>query len=377
MQSSNSNNQPKSPHPLTALLLLSIILGAAEYFFPRIPLLPWLKPGLANCVTVLIVIRFGFIKTIVFSVMRIWVLAFYFGFSFIPASLAVSGTIPAVFAMAVISFLMKRNIGLVGISVTGALFHNLGQLIAAFFLFGGNPVLFNQIPLMILFSILFGGFNGVFAYFLNRIILPEEEFSNAALLDSRCSVINSDTEISGPLKIAAFALLLFCIGLTFIENLYILSLCALFFTVFSIYIRKSLFSTLLFPLRRFYLLFIAIGIFGGFFTYGKYLYPGIPITEEGILFTGIQWVKIYTWLQISILFKQVKLDRVIPPVFSHLFPSAGPMVTAGIEAARFFPDALGLVSSKGFKLFSGILSRPEKTLQNLFKQIMLLGNEPR
>jgi hypothetical protein len=35
----------------TVWILLAVAMSAAEFLFPRIPLFPWLKPGIANCVT--------------------------------------------------------------------------------------------------------------------------------------------------------------------------------------------------------------------------------------------------------------------------------------------------------------------------------------
>ena len=66
----------------TALLLVAITINTLELFLPRIPFLPWVKPGLANCVTILWIIRYGAIDALFFSFLRIWMVGFYVGFSF-------------------------------------------------------------------------------------------------------------------------------------------------------------------------------------------------------------------------------------------------------------------------------------------------------
>jgi hypothetical protein len=60
----------------TALLLLAVGLNAFEYLLPRIPVFPWLKPGLANIVTIVWIIRWGAADALVFSIVRSWITLF-------------------------------------------------------------------------------------------------------------------------------------------------------------------------------------------------------------------------------------------------------------------------------------------------------------
>ena len=163
MQLNANGNGNRTVILKTTLLLVAITINALEFFVPRIPFLPWLKPGLANCVTLVWIIRFGGRDALLFSFLRIWLVGFYFGFSFITLSLALSGGIMATCAMGVVWHLLgrRRIIGTVGTAIVGAIFHNMGQIIAVFFLLAYNVYLFYQVPFMIIASLLFGGLVGV------------------------------------------------------------------------------------------------------------------------------------------------------------------------------------------------------------------------
>ena len=163
----------------TIWLLLAISLNALELFLPRIPFLPWLKPGLANCITVVWIIRFGVKDAILFTLLRSWISGFYFGFSLLTLSLSLSGGIVATAAMGMAwNVLGKRGLlGTIGLSITGAFFHNSAQLLVVYFLLTHNASVFYQLPFMGAASIVFGTFAGLIVppvwNILNRMELPE------------------------------------------------------------------------------------------------------------------------------------------------------------------------------------------------------------
>ncbi len=81
------------------LLLLSVSLAALELFIPRVPLLPWLKPGLANIVAVAWVVLYGPRDALLYVLIRSWLIGFYFGFSLISLLLGTAGGMCAVLGM--------------------------------------------------------------------------------------------------------------------------------------------------------------------------------------------------------------------------------------------------------------------------------------
>src|SRR5271157_4784069 len=123
----------------TAWLLCAVAINALEFIVPRLPFFPWLKPGLANVITI------------------IWIVGFYFGFSFLTMSLALSGGVLATCAMALAWRLTGKNrlLGTVGLGIIGSLFHNVGQLCAVYYLMSANIHLLFKVPVMLAASILF------------------------------------------------------------------------------------------------------------------------------------------------------------------------------------------------------------------------------
>jgi len=115
-------------------LLLAVALNTLELFIPRIPFLPWLKPGLANCITMIWIIEFGMVDSLMYTLVRVWISSFYFGFSLVTVFLALSGGLFSTAVMGCAWNLLgrRRLMGTVGMGIIGALSHNTGQLFAVF-----------------------------------------------------------------------------------------------------------------------------------------------------------------------------------------------------------------------------------------------------
>ena len=146
----------------TTLILLAVAINAFEFFIPRIPFFPWLKPGFANCVTIIWIVEFGIVDALLFSLLRIWITGFFFGFSFYTISLSLSGGIGSTLVMGTAwTIAGKRGwLGTIGTGIIGALVHNLTQIIVIYFLLAKNAHLFYQIPLMLAAAIIFGSLTG-------------------------------------------------------------------------------------------------------------------------------------------------------------------------------------------------------------------------
>ena len=122
MQSPDKTRRTDGQHK-AIWILLAVAISAAESFFPRIPLFPWLKPGLANCVTLIWIIEFGAVDALLFFFIRTWIVGFYFGFSFLTIMVSLSGGVIATIAMGICwNVAGKRGVlGAIGISIIGAL----------------------------------------------------------------------------------------------------------------------------------------------------------------------------------------------------------------------------------------------------------------
>jgi heptaprenyl diphosphate synthase len=140
--------------------------------------LPWLKPGLANSVTLAVIIIYGFRKTLLVILVRQvcahLLMGTLLGPSFI---LGMAGSTGAAIAM----YLTLRSrtslyIGLISISAAGAVSSNLCQLAVAAEILG-NMYIWYQLPFMLLASVPSGiavGFltSGIFSQLFKSNLLP-------------------------------------------------------------------------------------------------------------------------------------------------------------------------------------------------------------
>ena len=246
-----------------ALLLLAIGINALEYLLPRIPVLPWLKPGLANIVTIIWILRWGAADALLFSIVRSWITSFYFGFSLVSFALSMSGGLVAAAGMGALWLLFGKRgwLGLVGLGIAGAALHNTGQLCGVYVLIAATDVIWYQVPFMLLASLVFGALTGFFAHALLPILSKEP----SATADFKAKRVGN----AGLRLIAGGALLAVSIGITIIRSPLILVVCAVLASLLAFGIRRGKFGVLLFPIRRFWLLFVFVAVMYLFFSYGR------------------------------------------------------------------------------------------------------------
>jgi heptaprenyl diphosphate synthase len=318
----------------TVWLLFAVAINALEFFIPRLPFFPWLKPGLANVVTILWIIEYGAVDAVVFSLLRTWIVGFYFGFSFLTLSLAMSGGVVAAIAMGTAWNLLGKNrlLGAVGLGIVGALFHNLGQLLAVYFLMATNTRLFYQVPIMLSASVIFGGIVGWLAPVVYRFLDADN-----SLPDS-----NKQPEIPtffAPVKHFFFSglLLTWCIGIVFFDSIWALCVSAIG-AALIVQIRHSGSLKAFFrPLSAFWALFVFIGCIDLFFSYGTRIEHLPALTYEGVDATVKQWLRLWTWLQISGILSLFSFHSVMLIILSRIFPGHRESIFAGVLALEYFP----------------------------------------
>lgn len=111
---------------------LTLLLAAVERFIPPIvPEIPGIRMGLPNIIIITIIYRFGLEDAIIVSLARMLIATMVFGdvqrllYSFVGAALS----------LAVMGILKKIDfLSIVGVSVAGAIMHNLGQTLVAIWL---------------------------------------------------------------------------------------------------------------------------------------------------------------------------------------------------------------------------------------------------
>jgi len=368
MQLPNNEQTQKEIILKASLLLIGIALSALEFFIPRIPLLPWLKPGLANVITLIWIIQFGFVESLLYALLRIWIVSFYFGFSFFTFSLGFSEAVCACIAMSVCwKVLGKRSImGTVGIAVIGAIFHNMGQLFAVYLLMAQNSRLFFQIPIMLIASVIFGGFVGLIAPILLRMISDGTILQRAEGADISYDIRN----VHMVHLIISFAFLGLCMALVFVSHLGILITIAVFVTFFIQGIIPGSVHALLYPVRRFWLLFIFVGILHGFFTYGTKISYFPFVTYEGINQAVIQWLRLWTWLETTFIFIHFRFHMVVLKGLQKVFTGNRSTLYAGLLAVEYFPSIVELVQQKSGTLLRALFKNPSHVISELFNNVV-------
>jgi heptaprenyl diphosphate synthase len=132
------------------LLAVAIVLNVLESWINVIPV-PGAKIGLANIVTLVVLVLYHPKDSILLVLMRVVIVSLLTGRLLSPIFyMSLSGGIFASVAMALI---YKLNFfGILGVSMIGSLFHTFGQIFAGIFVIGSVAVI-GYLPIMLAISI--------------------------------------------------------------------------------------------------------------------------------------------------------------------------------------------------------------------------------
>mgnify|MGYP001550972213 CR=1 FL=1 len=142
------------------LLAIAIILNIVETVVTIIPV-PGAKIGLANILTLMILVMYGPKESIYFVILRVILVSLLTGKLFnVIFYMSLSGGLFASVGMAVI---FKSNFfSMIGVSVIGSLAHTVGQILMAIMILSTVTVV-SYLPIMLLFSIPAGIVTGIIA----------------------------------------------------------------------------------------------------------------------------------------------------------------------------------------------------------------------
>ena len=140
------------------LLAIAIVLNVLESWINVIPV-PGAKIGLANIVTLVVLVLYSPKDSILLVVMRVIIVSLLTGKLLNPIFyMSLSGGLFASLAMA---FIYKFNFfGIPGVSIIGSLFHTLGQIVAGIFVIGSVAVI-GYLPIMLAISVPAGIATGI------------------------------------------------------------------------------------------------------------------------------------------------------------------------------------------------------------------------
>jgi len=174
--------QLQDKHRIAILSAYALALHGFESLLPT-PI-PWLKLGLANIITLVALILYGFRTALLVTLIRVVLASILIGTFLGPAFiLSAGGGIASVIAMGLSIKLFNNLFGTVGISLIGALFHNIAQLSLAYFLFIQRiEAMLIISPLIVLIGSVTGIVNGIISDLLIKNLLKKdsEKIQNVA-----------------------------------------------------------------------------------------------------------------------------------------------------------------------------------------------------
>lgn len=159
---------------LANLLAIAIILNIIERYIVVIPV-PGAKIGISNIVVLIVLCLYGFKEAFVITVLKSVLVGLLYSSFSIPFIMGLSGGMLSACTML---FVKKAKMHVITISVVGAVFHTLGQVIAGIFVLD-TPLLIYYLPLMLTISVPAGVLTGILAQrFLkifdrNQVIKPK------------------------------------------------------------------------------------------------------------------------------------------------------------------------------------------------------------
>ena len=152
---------------LGLLLSISLVISYIEAILPPLSGIPGVKPGLSNIVTLITLKLFGRKEAFIVLISRILLSALLFGNGF-SLVFSLCGGLLAMAAMSVSAGF--ERLSLIGVSILGGVFHNLGQLFAAAFLIKQLKIAYYG-PVLMVSGLMAGALCG----FIASLLLPRLE----------------------------------------------------------------------------------------------------------------------------------------------------------------------------------------------------------
>lgn len=164
---------------LALLITFAVVIHTIESFLV-IPIpVPGAKLGLANIITLLALMLYGFRSSMVVSVMRT-LIGFLIVGNLISFSLSLSGAVFSTAVMGAAFILYKKKwISILTVSVLGAASHNVAQIVIASFVVSQFHLITFYLPILLLLAVPTGVFTGLSAMYLYKVILKNATLSHS------------------------------------------------------------------------------------------------------------------------------------------------------------------------------------------------------
>lgn len=141
---------------MSVMTALALLLGYVEGLFPPPVAIPGIKLGLANVIIIMMLYTCDLKQSWTVALLKVSLCALLFG-SVTSFLYSVCG---AIFSLSVMILAKRTNFfSIVGVSSLGGIFHNMGQLICAYFFIGKGAIL--HIPVLCLCGAACGMLTGI------------------------------------------------------------------------------------------------------------------------------------------------------------------------------------------------------------------------
>lgn len=161
----NIRSQTRRLANMGLMLAMITALSFLEHMLPPITTIPGIKPGLSNIITMYALFFLGRRPALLLAVLKSLFVMLTRGAT--AGFLSLSGGLLSIAVIIVLMVIGRGKISYLILSVTGAIFHNLGQFIVASFLLKTNLV-FASLPFLIISGVVMGCVTGM----LLRVVMP-------------------------------------------------------------------------------------------------------------------------------------------------------------------------------------------------------------
>lgn len=156
---------------VAGLAALAIVIHVAESALPT-PL-PGAKPGLANVITIAVLLLYGWRAAMWVSLLRVLVGSIVIGTFLSPTFvLSLTGALAAMGAVGLAWALSPRALGPIGYCLLAAMAHMAAQFYAAYLLFIPHPALFGLLPVLMTLAVCFGLMSGIIVHAMMAQMQP-------------------------------------------------------------------------------------------------------------------------------------------------------------------------------------------------------------
>lgn len=152
------------------MVALALVLQLIEGMIPIPFLAPGVKLGLANIITMIAIIYFGFRKAFLVVGLRTFMAAFLSGrlYSFLYSG---AGALLSLCVMGFVYWRYRKYFSIQGISIMGAVAHNIGQILIASLLIETISI-FTYLPILMISGMITGYFIGLTVHLLQNVLDP-------------------------------------------------------------------------------------------------------------------------------------------------------------------------------------------------------------